>query len=196
MTKYILNSGGLRNNSEKAKKFFAEVVKGLGDNPRLLICYFAQKREDWEEKFSEDKETILTSFPEEIHLVVNLAFPSTFEQQIKDSDVIYITGGDDHLLQYWLKQFNLPMIWEGKIVATNSSGSNALAKYSWTCDWRQNIDGLGILPIKFIPHYKSSFGSEDPRGPIDWDKAFSELKNYKEDLPIYALEEGEFKVFD
>jgi len=57
------------------------------------------------------------------------------------------------------------------------------------------MDGFGILPIKFLPHFKSSFGHDDPRGPIDWDKAYEELKNYKEDLPIYALEEGEFKVF-
>ena len=39
MTKYILNSGGLRNNPEKAKIFFDEVVKGLGSNPKILICF-------------------------------------------------------------------------------------------------------------------------------------------------------------
>ena len=58
MTKYILNSGGSRNYPDRAKKFFAEVVKGLGKTPRLLICCFAQPREDWEKKFIEDKNII------------------------------------------------------------------------------------------------------------------------------------------
>ena len=58
MTKYILNSGGLRNNPPLARKFFAEIVKGLGKEPRLLICFFAKPREYWEEKFVEYREEI------------------------------------------------------------------------------------------------------------------------------------------
>jgi hypothetical protein len=57
------------------------------------------------------------------------------------------------------------------------------------------MDGLGILPMKFIAHYKSSYGGNDPRGPIDWDKAYSELSKYGDtSLPIHALEEGHFIV--
>jgi|GEM_PF-2506648 len=41
MTKYILNSGGVRNSADKGRKFFEEVFRGLGKNPRLLICNFA-----------------------------------------------------------------------------------------------------------------------------------------------------------
>ena len=104
--------------------------------------------------------------------------------------------GDDHLLQYWLRKFDLPKIWDGKVVATSSAGSDAMVKYFWTCDWRKNMDGLGILPIKFLPHFKSAYGDDDSRGPIEWDGAYEELKKYKEDLPIYALKEGEFVVIN
>jgi hypothetical protein len=38
MTKYVLNSGGLKNNIPGAKKFVAELVKGLGENPKVLFC--------------------------------------------------------------------------------------------------------------------------------------------------------------
>jgi peptidase E len=195
MTKYILNSGGSKNYPDLAKKFFAEIVKDLENSPRFLLCFFAQPREDWEIKFSEFKEKC-KMFPEEVTPIFELAFPETFEEQIKNSDVVYIHGGDDHLLQYWLGQFNIPKIWEGKVVATSSAGSDALAKYFWTCDWRQCMDGLAILPIKFLPHYKSFYGSDDPRGPIDWDKALEELKDYKETLPIHALKEGEYVVIE
>ncbi len=194
MVKYILNSGGIRNNMEGGKRFFTEAVKGFSDTPRVLICLFAYPREHWEEKYNEIKN--LSLYPTNTIPVFNLAFPDKFEEQINNSDIIYIYGGDDHLIKYWLSKFNLPKIWEGKVVVTNSSSSQVLSKYAWTCDWRECIDGLGILPIKFISHYKSNYGHDDSRGLIDWDKAYEELKNYKEDLPIYALKEGEFEVFN
>lgn len=197
MTKYILNSGGISNEPERAKKFFAEVVKGLGNKPKILLCFFAQKREDWEGRFAQDKIRLQAFMPEGVTPVWQLAFPDDFEKQVKDSDALYIHGGDDHLVQYWLRQFDLQKMWDGKVVATNSASSDALSKYFWTCDWRTCMAGLGIVPIKFIPHYKSKFGSEDPRGPIDWNAARAELEKFENsDLPIYALQEGEFIVIE
>ena len=197
MTKYILNSGGSRNYPDRAKKFFAELVKGLGNNPRLLICYFAQPREDWEKSFAGDKETLFNFFPAGVQSVLEMAFPDTFVEQIKNSDVVYIHGGDDHLVQYWLKQFDIPKVWEGKVVAVSSASSNALSKHFWTCDWRMLKEGLGILPIKFLAHYESAYGANDPRGPVDWHTGLEELKKYGDPaLPIHALHEGEFVVVE
>lgn len=197
MTKYVLNSGGINNEPQRAKKFFAEVVEGLGNRPRILLCFFAQKREDWENRFAQDGIRLQAFMPEGVTPVWELAFPETFEKQIMVSDALYIHGGDDHLVQYWLNQFDLKKIWSGKVVATNSASSNALSKYFWTCDWRTSMEGLGILPIKFIPHYYSNFGSEDPRGPIDWDSAYHVLEAFGgANLPIYALREGEFVVIE
>lgn len=197
MVKYILNSGGTRSYPDRAKKFFAEIVNGLGGKPRILICCFAQPREDWEQKFEQDKTTLFNLFPEGVTPTLEMAFPATFEDQIKNSDAVYIHGGDDHLLQYWLKQFNIPKLWDGKVVATNSASSNALSKHFWTCDWRQNMDGLGILPIKFLAHYKSAYGDDDPRGPVDWESGYKELEIYGDkSLPIRALEEGNYIVIE
>jgi hypothetical protein len=195
MTKYILNSGGMRNNPDGAKRFFTEAVKGLSDNPKVLLCLFAYPREYWEKKFDEIKSASL--YPETINPVFSLAFPDKFEEQIENSDIMYIYGGDDHLLKYWFSKFNIPKIWEGKVIATNSASSNFLSKYFWTCDWRKCMDGFGLFPIKFLPHYESSYGDKDPRGPVDWDKAYKELEDYGDKtLPIYALKEGEYVVFE
>ncbi len=197
MIKYILNSGGARNYPEKAKKFFDEISKGLGQKPRLLICYFAIPREYWEQNFAKDKVDFLNVFPNDIRPVIEMALPNIFEEQIKNSDIVYMKGGDDHLIQFWLKQFNIPAIFDGKVIVTNSASSNALSKHFWTCDWRQSMDGLGILPIKFFPHYKSTYGDTDLRGPIDWEKGLKELELYRDkSLPIYALEDGDFIVIN
>jgi peptidase E len=196
MTKYVINSGGLRNNIPSAKKFVAEIVKDLGNEPNILFCFFAQPREDWEEVFPIYAKGFQDWLPDNIQPKFELAFPDKLENQIKTNDAIYIHGGDDHLLKYWFSHFAIPDIWKNKVVATNSASTNILAKSFWTCDWRQCFNGLGILPIKVIPHYKSAFGKNDPRGPIDWDKAHDELKAFGENkLPIYALKEGEYEVF-
>lgn len=195
MTKYVLNSGGIRNEPKKAKEYFAEVLKGLGAQPRLLICCFAKPREDWEQAFAGDQRSEF--LPEGVTPEYKLAYPETFEQQVAECDAMYMHGGDDYLLQHWLRKFDLPKIWNGKVVATNSAGSHALVTHFWTCDWRKTMDGLGILPIKFLAHYKSDYGSDDPRGPIDWDAAYKELEAYRNtSLPIHALREGEYVVIE
>jgi len=196
MTKYVLNSGGISNAPELAKQFFAEVVVGLGENPKLLICCFANPREDWEEKFIDDTSNT-NFFPDNVTPEFELAFPDTFESQLAKTDVVYIHGGDDHLLQYWLRQFDLPKIWDGKVVATNSASSHALAKHFWTCDWRQTMDGLGIIQIKFLAHFESKYGSDDPRGAIDWQEAYRQLESYGDSkLSIHAPKEGEYIVIE
>ncbi len=197
MTKYILNSGGLRKYPEKAKVFFAEIVKDLGPKPKILICFFAIMRQDWDHKFTEYSKNYAQMSPEGVVPTFELAMPESFTEQVKRSDTILIQGGDDYLLQYWLKQFDLPDIWQGKTVVGSSAGSDALCASFWTCDWRKCMDGLGILPIKFLPHYQSDYGNEDSRGPIDWKKAYDELQGYGDkSLPIHALKEGEFVVIE
>lgn len=100
MTKYILNSGGQRKYPEKAKVFFAEYSKNYAQmSPRDVVPTF------------------------------ELAMPESFAEQVKRSDAILIQGGDDYLLQYWLKQFNLPDLWQGKTIAGGSAGYDELKNY-------------------------------------------------------------------
>lgn len=74
--------------------------------------------------------------PEDVTPTFDLAMPDKFEEQCNQTDVIYFHGGDEHLLNYWMKQFEMPKIFEGKVVATNSASSDILSVAFWTCDWR------------------------------------------------------------
>lgn len=197
MIKYVLNSGGIKNQPVLKKEFHQELVKGLANTPKFLLCNFAQGREYWESKFQGYSDSIAEDMPDDVNPVFTLAVPDTFAEQCQQADVIYFHGGDDHLLKYWMSQFDMPKLFSDKVVATNSASSDMISTHYWTCDWRQCADGFGILPIKFIPHYQSDFGVDDPRGAIDWEKAKQELTEYGDKaLPIYALREGEFKVFE
>lgn len=197
MTKYVVNSGGIKNEPKLKKQFHQELIKDLGNNPRFLLCNFAQGREYWEAKFQGYSDAITEDLPNDIKPSFTLAMPSDFAKQCNEADVIYFHGGDDHLLKYWMGQFDMSTLFKDKVVATNSASSDMLATHYWTCDWRQCGDGFGILPIKFIPHYQSAFGADDPRGAIDWEKAKQELSEYGDkSLKVYALKEGEFEVFE
>lgn len=197
MTKYVVQSGGIRNQPELKRNFHQELVKGLGATPNFLLCNFAQGREYWESKFQGYSDSIKEDMPKGVRPTFTLAMPSEFIKQCEQADVIYFHGGDDNLLQYWMRQFDMPRLFDNKVIATNSAGSNMISTHYWTCDWRQCNDGLGILPIKFVPHYESSFGASDPRGPIDWNNAMHELSQYGDmSLPIYALKEGEYTIFE
>jgi hypothetical protein len=195
MIKYVLNSGGIKNQPKLKKQFHQELVKGIGNAPKFLLCNFAQGREYWDVKFAGYSNSIAEDMLDGVKPAFELAMPDIFVEQCKRADVIYFHGGDSHLLHYWMEQYELPAIFEGKVVATNSASSDMLAKSFWTCDWRACADGLGILPIKFIPHYQSDFAAGDPRGPIDWQKAYDDLAAYGDtSLPIHALKEGEYIV--
>lgn len=197
MTKYVLNSGGKKNEPKLKKQFHQELVKGLGNAPKFLLCNFAQGREYWESKFLGYSNAVAEDMPEGVVPSFTLAMPDAFVEQCKQADVIYFHGGDDHLLKYWMSQFDMAELFKDKVVATNSASSDMLSAHFWTCDWRQCGDGFGVLPIKVIPHYQSAFGADDPRGAIDWEKAKEELSEYGDkSLKIYALKEGEFEVFE
>ncbi len=195
MTKYVLNSGAIKHQSKLKQQFHQELVKEIGAEPKFLLCNFAQGREYWESKFQGYANAVSEDMPVGVTPSFELAMPSAFADQCRRSDIIYLHGGDDHLLKYWMSQYDLGELFRKKVVATNSASSNVLATHFWTCDWRQCGDGLGILHIKFIPHYQSDFGKDDPRGPIDWQQAYDDLAAYGDiSLPIHALKEGEFTI--
>jgi hypothetical protein len=193
-----VNSGGIKCHSALKKQFHQEIVKGLGNTPRILLCNFAQGREYWDVKYPSYCKAIIEDMPEGVQPSFELAMPADFIKQCKRADVIYFHGGDGDLLHYWMRQFDVPAIFKDKVVATNSASSDLLATSCWTNAWRQCRDGPGILPMKFIPHYQSDFAEGDPRGPIDYQKAYDELAAYGDTtLPIHALKEGEYMaIFD
>lgn len=127
MTKYVLNSGGIKNYPDRKKKFHRELVKDLNKSPKFLMCNFPQGREYWEVKFPGYCNAVKEDMPEGVEPSFELAMPDTFVEQCKKADVIYFHGGDEHLLNYWIQQYDIPAIFKDKVVATNSASSDMLA---------------------------------------------------------------------
>lgn len=198
MTKYLLQSGGLANEPEKAAVYFEELFANTPQPVKLLWCFFASKPEDYEEHLAHYQKTFKPSFPSGLLLEERLTSPETFADDVAWADVVYIHGGNFVLIEAILKNFDLPELFKDKVVGLNSASGMTLSVASWSCDTYDLKDGLGILPVKFIPHYNAvgvPNGSE--LTPDIWMKAKTDLEAYGDvPLPIHALEEGEFVVFE
>lgn len=196
MTKYILVGGYDWKGADGGDALFAEMLKGHNKPVKILICLFARPREDWEPKYASE----LQKFAEKVgdKATLELAFPDSFADQVANADVIFIKGGDDALLDYYLGTFrNLHDLFKDKTVVGSSAGADFLSAYFWTCDWRSVGRSLGLVKVKTIPHYGSTtYAANDPRGPINWEAAKQELKEFGEDLPMHLLGEGEFVVIN
>jgi peptidase E len=192
-TKYILVGGYIQNAPDKGEGFCLELIQGVTkESVKILDCIFARPKEDWENTIVKDNE-FFSKYIISFELI--LADPENFTDQVREADIIFLRGGFTLPLMEtlskdtgWIKELN------GKVVAGTSAGAEVIAKYYHVLKTNRTGDGLGLLPIKFIPHWKSNFFDAEPQN-LDWEKILQELKEYKEDLPIVTLAEGEFKVF-
>mgnify|MGYP001565045257 CR=1 FL=1 len=190
MTRYILVGGYPDKATDKGKAFCEEIIKDFKEPVRILDCIFARPRETWEEVFADDKEFFEKHLPNN-KFEIQLADPEKFIRQVKWADAIYFRGGRTTPL---MELLNKSKGWDGeldgKTLAGTSAGANMIAKYYYGLDSLELCNGLGLLPIKVIVHWRSDYNAPN----INWDKAHSELKNYKEDLPIITLAEGQYEV--
>jgi peptidase E len=189
MTKYILIGGYLQKASDGGQAFVEEFVKDFQDRTtvRVLDCIFADPVQA-EVKFQEDKERMSKFVP---NLQMELADPKNFLEQVRVSDAIFFRGGDTDTLISTLKECgDWVSSLEGKTVAGTSAGAMALAKYSHALIKDRLTEGLGLVPVKVIAHWKSEIYE------VDWEQALENLTNHKEDLPVYTLKEGEYVVLE
>ncbi|MDP4038869.1 MAG: Type 1 glutamine amidotransferase-like domain-containing protein [bacterium] len=190
MTKYILIGGYSSKAKDGGKAFCEELVKGFTEPVKILICLFARPKDTWQDKFKEDND-FFTRHLANKKLEIVLAKADNFIEQVSWADAIYLRGGETERLAQALKEStDWTQQLTGKTLAGTSAGADIISKYYYDLDNPKIRQGLGILPIKVIVHYKSDYNSPN----IDWTKAFQQLKDYKEDLPLVTLREGEFKV--
>lgn len=199
MSKYILHGGGLRTSADEGKAFFSDMAEGLGAKLNVLMCFFAQPQEAWQDKYAEWRVRTAACIPR-VTIHFGLATQSEFQEQCKHFDTLFVYGGSSRKLINEIKQIkNHGELLAGfKAVAGTSAGAIMLSQYGWDCDERKIEEGLNFVPAKVLVHYESkTYGADDPRGPVDWQKAKRELGDYGNPLvPVFELPEGRFESFE
>ena len=191
-TKYILVGGYVAKAKDGGKAFCEELTDGFEKPVKILDCIFARPVENWGVTFEKDKVFFRHNLPERKFKLV-LANLDEFIEQVKWANVIYIKGGKtEPLLNELREQIGWEKELDNKTVSGSSAGAHAIAKYYYSLDKEGVIKGgLGLLPIKVVVHYRSDYNAPN----IDWDNADAVLEDYKKDLEVVKLREGEFKIF-
>lgn len=189
MTKYVLVGGYPYKARDGGKAMCEEAVSGLTEPIKILICLFARKSGEWQ-KLLGDNTNFFKRNLQGKDLEFTLADEKNFLKQIEENDLIYFSGGDTvdltnilDKVDGWQKKL------DGKNVMGSSAGTDIFSKYSYDIEFFKLTDNYGLVPVKTIVHYEA----KDYTPPIGWKNAYKELDNYKEELPVWALAEGEYK---
>lgn len=157
-TKYILHGGFNPGQTEEDNnKFYGEILKDASEGAKILLVCFAKDTE----RVPTATAKVIAEFNKnkwQKQLTFEIASEESFVEQVKSADVIYLHGGRTLKLLDTLKRFpNLKELFNGKTVAGESAGANVLAKFCYSPSADEAIEGLGILPIKVIPHYSEEY---------------------------------------
>lgn len=154
MTKYILHGGAAAVINEDNDKFYQEILKDAPDNSKILLVYFAKELDRVPKNKAEDMDSF-TRNNDSKKLSYEVAEEEKFIDQIKNSDVVFIHGGSTVKLMGVLSMFtNLQEAFTGKIIAGESAGANALSVCCYSPSADAIVQGLGIISVKTIPHFK------------------------------------------
>lgn len=189
-TKFILGGGYLDKASDGGKAFYEELIRDHVEPVKVLICLFARKKEVWNQVFEETKE-VFNKFVADRKIELKIASQEEFVEQVKWADSIFLKGGfTEQLLGILRTCDGWQNELDGKTIAGSSAGADVLVKYFYNLDTMQLGSGLGLIPAKVLVHFESDYNALN----INWERVYSELQAYKEQLPILALKEGEFKI--
>lgn len=179
--KYILHGGGAQHVNSDNDTFFAEIIKDATGEVKILLVEFAGGTE----KTALNAKVDMSQF-ERVRGGKNLTFDvaeeHSFLKQIKKADIVYVGGGTTvRLLEVLAKFPNLGEYFSGKIVAGESAGANCLSTYCYSKSGGGVVHGLGLVPVKMIPHYDGEYKEE--------------LEALPEKLDMLLLSNYQYKVF-
>lgn len=193
MTKYILQGGGMKEFSFRKYINLWKLLNLIPRKSKVLVVFFARPKETWEMLYKKTKNSSLVFGRWDIEYVLASDDSNEFIKQIKECDVVSFQGGNTPKLQKKLAEISdFRQLLEDKIVIGSSAGSLVFAKYYYDQDYDQIFEGLNFLNIKIITHYKTKGEYAENSG----DDKLKMLKEFKEEIPVYAIRETEFVIIN
>ncbi|MFZ1720631.1 MAG: Type 1 glutamine amidotransferase-like domain-containing protein [Candidatus Moraniibacteriota bacterium] len=181
-TKFILHGGfDLKKTNSNNTDFYTEILKDAPENAEILLVPFARET-DTIPAATNKVIAELNKIKKQHVITINIAREDNFLEQVRPADVVYFHGGVSLKLLKTLRKYpDLREFLKGKIVAGESAGANVLCKFFFSPHADDVFEGLGIVPVKIIPHYKKEY-----EGRIDHVGA---------DVETLLLPEYTYKIF-
>lgn len=189
LVKKIIVVGGYPHKAKDGgKAFYKSLVADFSEPVKVLMCFFARPKDNWQDAFLQDKNYFATNLPN-VKVEIKLATHENFIEELKWCNSIYFRGGDIDLVPLMSEYSDWQNYLDGKIVAGSSMGAYMLSKYYFDISSNTIKNGTGTTNTKVIVHWKSQLPEYVN---TKWEEGLKELTEYKENLPIYKLAEGEF----
>ena len=180
--KIILHGGYSDHDVTENNSFYREIVKDINkDVVKVLLVLFAKRDEAQAELFSR----VVSNFKKIEDVIFNFtkAEQTNFIEQVRESDVVYLSGGQTIKLINILKSYpDFISSLKDKVVVGDSAGTYALSAWFYSKSEGGIFEGLGIAPVNVICHSDGQ-NSEN----------LEELNNGNENL---FLRDYEYRVFD
>lgn len=200
----ILHGGFIEKATDGGAKFVETVLKPFEkhNEVKISLCLFARDPDTWRESANKEIEIFTKLYARENKLIFDLTAESDFLDDITKSNILIIKGGDTEMLLKIFSKYNKEEISEsfkGKTIVGYSAGTYALSKYylKVSAEGEMSIGkGLGIVPIKTVSHFKSDFYPNKFPNKFNWRSAEKLIREYKPNLDIALLQEGEFRVIN
>lgn len=182
-TTYILHGGNAQHLNPQNDLFFKEILDRTKlKDIRILLVHFAGNPERSELKKQIDSGQFEKNKGDK-NITIKVADKWNFVKQIYESDVIYFGGGTTVKLLDELKDYsNLQSNFNGKVIAGESAGANALATLCYSKSGGGIIKSLGMLPVFIYPHF-------DKNSPLP-------TENISDNLQKLFLANYEYKVIE
>ena len=189
MTKFVLEGGHSAEHSEYDPALFVEMTREFDSPVRIAECLFSRPEGEQEKAFANRREF----YAKYIHtpFEVRLAMKDNFLEVLAWANTMYFRGGTTNLLTSAMREFpEWHTMLDGKVIVGSSAGANMLSRYYNGLDEPGVRDGLGILPLKVMVHYRSNYVPG-----FDWEKAEQDMLNTAPELPLIRLRESEFHLW-
>ncbi len=172
----FLSSNSVYKNLKYLEHTVEDMCDFLGGVSKIIFIPFAgvAEKEKLDEKWSDYNEALKKAFaPFEIE-VASLHTFSDKAKALRESEAIFIGGGNTHHLLYWLRKFDLietlrEEMQNGKPMMGSSAGTNIFCPtISTTNDMpiisNPSFEAVGGVPFQINPHYRDADPNSDHRG--------------------------------
>ncbi|MFZ2587647.1 MAG: Type 1 glutamine amidotransferase-like domain-containing protein [Alphaproteobacteria bacterium] len=186
MPKYILHGGMTRFDTPSNKDFFKLMADEIPLNGTWLGIYFAREPEDVQKIFERDIKQLNEAKGDRNDINLVCAEKENLLKQMKQADVIFISGGNTVQLFEAMNQH--PDMKEhlklNKTYAGSSAGAQILCREYVEMN-ESSGEGFGIIPFSIVVHHRS---------PIEEYKIIQSTKNIQK--PILKIHETQFVVIE
>lgn len=188
MITYVLHGGNTKIDSVSNDVFFKQFTDVvLKDNVKILLCYWAREKNNWNERFEIDKAKILKQATKQVEINLVDTVENLFTK-LKDADVLFMSGGEEEYLRpYISKLLQLKDALNDKVYIGSSMGAFLPSKHYVLSLNGENtdavFDGLSLIPYNVLCHWNIEKNK---------DKKISMLKEKDPQTQILLLEEEKF----